>query len=114
MCQTRVGLVNIIGRQRVSIHSAEMYLGFLQGLRDLANRYVAVAMQERALSQLVAGTNIDGDLQNAQLRSQVFGTTVRTNSEELMKAPAEDDGTTAEATVTTTTTTTTTESKTQQ
>lgn len=96
--RAQVGLVNIIGRQRVSIHSAEMYLGFLQGLRDLANRYVAVAMQERALSQLVAGANIDGDLQNAQLRSQVFGTTVRTNSEELMKAPAEDDGTTAEDT----------------
>lgn len=52
-CQ--MALVSIIGRERVSMHSSEMYLTFLQELRELAARYAAVSMQERALSELVAG-----------------------------------------------------------
>ena len=89
--RAQVELVNIIGRQHVSIHSAEMYLGFLQGMRDLANRYVAVAMQERALAQIVAGANVDTELTNAQMRSQVFGSTVRTNSDDIVKTSVEED-----------------------
>lgn len=89
--RSQVELVNIIGRQHVSMHSAEMYLGFLQGLRDLANRYVAVAMQERALAQIVAGSNVDSSVADAQMRSQVFGTTVRTNNEALVTAPVEEE-----------------------
>ena len=52
-CQ--MALVSIIGRERVSMHSSEMYLTFLQEMRELAARYSAVSMQERALSELVAG-----------------------------------------------------------
>lgn len=89
--RSQIELVNIIGRQHVSIHSAEMYLGFLQGFRDLANRYVAVAMQERALAQIVAGTSVDKNLSNAQMRSQVFGSTVRTNSEAIVTSTVEED-----------------------
>ena len=89
--RSQVELVNIIGRQHVSIHSAEMYLGFLQGMRDLANRYVAVAMQERALAQIVAGAKVDTELANAQMRSQVFGSTVRTNSDAIVKSSVEED-----------------------
>ncbi len=52
-CQ--MALVDIIGRQRVSMHSSEMYLTFLQQLRDFVSRYTAVGMQQRALAELVAG-----------------------------------------------------------
>ncbi len=52
-CQ--MALVTIIGRERVSMHSSEMYLTFLQQLRDFVSRYTAVGMQERALAELVAG-----------------------------------------------------------
>lgn len=89
--RSQIELVNIISSQHVSIHSAEMYLGFLQGIRDLANRYVAVAMQERALSQIVAGSNVDPSLNDSQMRSQVFGTTTRTENEEIVTAPIDDD-----------------------
>jgi phosphate/sulfate permease len=62
-CQ--LALVSIIGRERVSMHSSEMYLTFLQELRELAARYSAVSMQERALSELVAGncvmTPVEGE-----------------------------------------------------
>lgn len=52
-CQ--MALVSIIGRERVSMHSSEMYLTFLQQIRDFVGRYTAVGMQERALAELVAG-----------------------------------------------------------
>lgn len=89
--RSQIDLVNIISSQHVSIHSAEMYLGFLQGIRDLANRYVAVAMQERALSQIVAGSSIDPSLNDSQMRSQVFGTTSRTQNEAMVNAPVDDE-----------------------
>ena len=89
--RSQVEMVNIIGRQHVSMHSSEMFLDFLQGLRDMANRYVAVAMMERALSQLVAGSKIDNTLQNAEFRSQVLGSTERTDSEEMILSPVEED-----------------------
>ena len=93
--RSQVDLVNIISSQHVSIHSAEMYLGFLQGIRDLANRYVAVAMQERALSQIVAGSSVDPKVDDAQMRSSVLGSTTRTNSEALVDANIEDDAASA-------------------
>ena len=89
--RSQVDMVNIIGRQHVSMHSSEMFLAFLQGLRDMANRYVAVAMMERALSQLVAGSKIDNTLQNAEFRSQVLGSTERTDSEEMILSPVEEE-----------------------
>ena len=89
--RSQVEMVNIIGRQHVSMHSSEMFLDFLQGLRDMANRYVAVAMMERALSQLVAGSKIDNTLQNAEFRSQVLGSTERTDSEEMILSPVEEE-----------------------
>ncbi len=51
-CQ--LDLVNIIGRQRVSMHSSEMYLNFLLAFRTIINRYVSVGMQAHALAELVA------------------------------------------------------------
>ena len=48
-------LISIIGSERVSMHSAEMYLTFIQAMRDLASRYATVGMQEHALAELVAG-----------------------------------------------------------
>lgn len=89
--RSQVNLVNIIGREHVSMHSAEMYLGFLQGIRDLANRYVAVAMQERALSQIVNGSAIDHNLNNSQMRSQVLGSITRTGSEDMVISSVEED-----------------------
>ena len=89
--RSQVNLVNIIGREHVSMHSAEMYLGFLQGIRDLANRYVAVAMQERALSQIVNGKTIDRALNNSEMRSHVFGSTTRTGSEAMVISSVEED-----------------------
>lgn len=89
--RSQVELVNIISSQHVSIHSAEMYLSFLQGIRDLANRYVAVAMQERALAQIVGGSVVDRNLNNSQMRSQVFGTTTRTGSEAIVTSSVEED-----------------------
>ena len=89
--RSQVNLVNIIGREHVSMHSAEMYLGFLQGIRDLANRYVAVAMQERALSQIVNGKTIDRALNNSEMRSQVLGSTTRTGSEAMVISSVEED-----------------------
>lgn len=89
--RSQVNLVNIIGHEHVSMHSAEMYLGFLQGIRDLANRYVAVAMQERALSQIVNGNTIDRALNNSEMRSQVLGSTTRTGSEAMVISSVEED-----------------------
>ena len=88
--RSQVNLVNIIGREHVFMHSAEMYLGFLQGIRH-ANRYVAVAMQERALSQIVNGKTIDRALNNSEMRSHVFGSTTRTGSEAMVISSVEED-----------------------
>lgn len=95
--RAQVGLVNIIGRQHVSMHAAEMYLSFLQGIRDLANRYVAVAMQERALSQIVAGNRIDNGLDDAQMKSQVLGTSTRTNNDNIVDRVVAEDSPELEA-----------------
>lgn len=48
-------MVDIIGSGKVSLHSSEMYLEFLQAFRDLANHYVSIAVQEHALSQSIMG-----------------------------------------------------------
>ena len=85
-------LVNLIGRQHVSMHSSEMYLTFLQSLRDLANRYAAVAMQERALYQIVVGSPVDTAVNSAQMQSQVIPAAIATDNEEVVSstAPVED------------------------
>ncbi|MDY6322244.1 MAG: inorganic phosphate transporter [Succinivibrio sp.] len=56
-CQ--MDMVKSIGHERISMHSSEMYLTFLQGMRDFANRFTAVGMQQRALSELVSGDASD-------------------------------------------------------
>lgn len=89
--RSQLDMVNIIGYQHVSMHSSEMYMAFMQGLRDMANRYVAITLMERALSQLLAGANVDKAMQNAQMRSQVFGTTVRTDSEDIILSNDDED-----------------------
>lgn len=88
--RAQVNLVGIIGSQHVSMHSAEMYLGFLQAFRDLANRYVAVAMQSRALSQIVSGQHVDNNVANAQLKTQVLGSSARTSEGEAIITQAVD------------------------
>ena len=80
-CQ--LGLVALIGNQHVSMHSSEMYLTFLQSMRDLANRYVAVSMQERALSQIVNGKSNASFIANSQAQSDVLGTAFRLNRNDL-------------------------------
>jgi len=75
-------LVSIIGREHVSMHSSEMYLTFLQCMRDLANRYVAVSMQERALAEIVKGQSHDREA-NSQAESTVLGTAFRQDREDI-------------------------------
>ena len=79
-------LVNLIGRQHVSMHSSEMYLTFLQSLRDLANRYAAVAMQERALYQIVVGSPVDTAVNSAQMQSQVIPAAIATDNEDVVSS----------------------------
>lgn len=66
-CQ--LDMVNIIGTQRVSMHSSEMYLNFLMAMRTIINRYVSVGMQAHALAELVANgtvmTPINNDEENS-------------------------------------------------
>ena len=90
--RSQMDLVNLIGRQHVSMHSSEMYLTFLQSLRDLANRYAAVAMQERALYQIVVGSPVDTAVNSAQMQSQVIPAAIATDNEEVVSstAPVED------------------------
>ena len=82
--RSQMDLVGLIGKQHVSMHSSEMYLTFLQSLRDLANRYAAVAMQERALYQIVVGSPVGNDVNSAQMQSQVVPAAIATNNEEVM------------------------------
>lgn len=90
-CQ--IGLVTIIGKQRVSMHSSEMYLTFLQALRDLANRFVAVGMQERALAELVEGNCVMTPVDDAQLSSDVLPAALNSNSESLVEQAVAEDQT---------------------
>ncbi len=88
-CQ--MDLVSIIGRQRVSMHSSEIYLTFLQSLRDLANRYVAVSMQERALAELVAGDCVMTPVDESQMQTDVMPAAVRNGSEEMVRQAEPED-----------------------
>jgi len=81
-------LVALISREHVSMHSSEMYLTFLQAMRDLANRYVAVSMQERALAQIVHG-GIDAPQIDSKAQSIVLGTAFREDRTDI--AISEDD-----------------------
>ena len=82
-CQ--IDLLSIIGRQHVSMHASEMYLTFLQAMRDIANRYVAVAMQNRALSQIVVGIPVDTQVQSAQMQDTVASAAIATGNEESLQ-----------------------------
>lgn len=84
--RSQMDLVNLIGRQHVSMHSSEMYLTFLQSLRDLANRYAAVAMQERALYQIVVGSPVDTAVNSAQMQSQVIPAAIATDNEDVVSS----------------------------
>ncbi len=53
--RSQTDLLSAIGKEYVSMHASHIYLTFLQALRDMAGRYTAVAMLERALSELVSG-----------------------------------------------------------
>lgn len=55
--RSQVELVNLIGSHNISMHSSEIYLTFVQSLRDVANRYSSVALQLRSLSQIVANSH---------------------------------------------------------
>lgn len=81
----QIDLVNTIGHQRVSIHSSEMYLTFLQSIRDLTNRYVSVSMHERALAQLAAGHNIEQLRDDAPMQSSIVPAAIASDAEELIQ-----------------------------
>lgn len=82
----QIALVDRIGSSHVSMHSSEMYLTFLQAIRDTANRYVAVAMLERALSQLVHGNKIDTAVDQAQMQTQVVPAAIATDTASVIEA----------------------------
>ena len=89
-CQ--IELVSIIGREHVSMHSSEMYLTFLQCIRDMANRYVAVSMQEHALAEIVVGKeNLDKAVPNSQAQSVIMGTAFRANRDDVAISEERDD-----------------------
>ena len=77
-------LVSIIGREHVSMHSSEMYLTFLQCMRDLANRYVAVSMQERALAEIVLGEKQNISDANSRSQSSILATAFREDRDDLV------------------------------
>lgn len=52
-CQ--VQLVTIIGHEKISVHSSDLFLNYLQAVRDVANRYISVGTQQSALAHLVKG-----------------------------------------------------------
>ncbi len=83
-------LVSIIGREHVSMHSSEMYLTFLQCMRDVANRYVAVSMQEHALAEIVMGTSHEKEA-DSQAQSSMLATAFRTDRDDLGMSTDEDD-----------------------
>ena len=58
-------------------------------MRDMANRYVSVLTQERALAQIVSGDANAADLASSQLQSPVLGQAFRSDREDL--ALAEDE-----------------------
>ena len=58
---------------------------FLQAMRDIANRYVAVAMQNRALSQIVVGIPVDTQVQSAQMQDTVASAAIATGNEESLQ-----------------------------
>ncbi len=68
-CQ--LDMVNIIGTQRVSMHSSEMYLNFLMAMRTIINRYVSVGMQAHALAELVANGTVMTPINNDEENSNV-------------------------------------------
>ena len=86
-CQ--IALVDTIGSTHVSMHSSEMYLTFLQAIRDTANRYVAVAMLERALSQLVGGAKVDAAVDESQMQTQIVPAAILTESEAALDRAAQ-------------------------
>ncbi|MBU3827275.1 MAG: inorganic phosphate transporter [Candidatus Anaerobiospirillum merdipullorum] len=88
----QMALVDTIGSSHVSMHSSEMYLSFLQAIRDCTNRYVAVAMLERALSQLVHGNKVDKAVEQAQMQSQVVPAAISTASEDTLQRATQDEG----------------------
>lgn len=86
-CQ--IDFMATIGSYHVSMHSSEMYLTFLQAIRDTANRFVAVAMLERALSQLVHGNKVTQDsVDDATMQVQVAPARLQVQPE----AEAESEG----------------------
>ncbi len=78
-CQ--MDLVAIIGREHVSMHSSEMYLTILQCMRDIANRYVAVSMQERALAEIVIGKKSSSA--DSQAQSPLLATAFREDRDDI-------------------------------
>ncbi len=90
-CQ--LDLVNIIGKQRVSMHSSEMYLTFLMAMRTIINRFVSVGMQEHALAELVANGTVmtpvdiiddeNEDVVSSSDQSEAMGSAFRESREDV-------------------------------
>src|SRR5574344_578489 len=78
-CQ--MDLVAIIGREHVSMHSSEMYLTILQCMRDIANRYVAVSMQERTLAEIAIGKKSSSA--DSQAQSPLLATAFREDRDDI-------------------------------
>ena len=70
----QLDLITIIGMERVSMHSAEIFLTFIQAMRDLATRYGMVGIQEHALAELVAGNCVTTPVDFQAILTDTTGT----------------------------------------
>ena len=69
--KAQIDLVNLIGNEKISMRSSEIYLTFLGTIRNMVNRYLAVALLARALAELTEGKKPEEAATKAQMLVQV-------------------------------------------
>ena len=69
--KSQLDLVNLIGTEKISMRSSEIYLTFLGTVRTMVNRYLAVALLARALAELTEGKKPEEAATQAQMLVQV-------------------------------------------
>ena len=69
--KSQLDLVNLIGTEKISMRSSEIYLTFLGTVRNMVNRYLAVALLARALAELTEGKKPEEAATQAQMLVQV-------------------------------------------
>lgn len=69
--KAQLDLVSLIGTEKISMRSSEIYLTFLGAIRNMVNRYLAVALLARALAELTEGKKPEEAATQAQMLVQV-------------------------------------------